>query len=290
VASPTDADAAHLLGMIAYQQRDLHGAHRWMLRSTELAPHKAMFRINLAAVLGDLGRPREAIAQLKVAASLPGGDRPELHNNIGVAHERLGELPEAAEAFKRAIAQNPNYVDAHVHLGNAFRKGARYDDAARSYERALRLNPASPKVWEALGVCHAELGDAAPALRCMRRAVELDPNDPGHRSATLYTLHYDPQADPQALFREHLRWGELHVNASAAKRTYQNDRSPTRKLRIGYVSPTSRNTPRRGSCRARSSTTTGSGSSCTATATWTGRTRSPRSCAGGRSAGGTSWA
>src|SRR4051794_9776405 len=71
--SPTDADATHLLGMIAFQQRDVHEAHRWMLRSTHLAPSKAMFRINLAAVLGDLKRPREAIEQLKVGASLPGG-------------------------------------------------------------------------------------------------------------------------------------------------------------------------------------------------------------------------
>ena len=116
-ASPGDADAAHLLGVMAAQQGDLHEARRWMGRSVELAPGNPAFRINVAAVLGNLQQPREALEQLKVGVSLPGGDRPELHNNIGVAHERLGELKQAAEAYKRAIALKPDYAEAHVHLG-----------------------------------------------------------------------------------------------------------------------------------------------------------------------------
>ena len=82
----------------------------------------AAFRINLAAVLGDLQRPREAIEQLQLAISLHGGNRPELHNNIGVAHERLGELREAAESYRKALAIDPNYADPHAHLGNVLRK------------------------------------------------------------------------------------------------------------------------------------------------------------------------
>src|SRR6476619_7374941 len=77
-AAPGDADAAHFLGVIASQQGDLHDACKWMRRSTELSPRNPVFRINLAAVLGNLQKPREAIEELRVGISLPGGDRPEL--------------------------------------------------------------------------------------------------------------------------------------------------------------------------------------------------------------------
>jgi predicted O-linked N-acetylglucosamine transferase (SPINDLY family) len=235
--TPGDADAAHFLGMIASQQGDLQGARKWMLRSTELAPRNPIFRINLAAVLGNLKKPHEALEQLKVGVSLPGGDRPELHNNIGVAHERLGELKQAAEALKRAIALKPDYAEAYAHLGNVCRKASRFDEAARSYERALGLNPDSAGVLEALAACHAELGDAAASLRCYRRLVELDPRHAGHRSAMLYTLHYDPAVSAESLYEEHRRWDALHGNESAKARRHPNDRSTTRRLKVGYISP-----------------------------------------------------
>jgi predicted O-linked N-acetylglucosamine transferase (SPINDLY family) len=236
-AAPGDADATHLLGMIAFQQGDLHAAHQWMLRSTELSPRQAMFRINLAAVLGNLQRPREAIEQLQVGVSLPGGDRAELHNNIGVAHERLGELRQAAESFRRALALKPDYAEAYAHLGNTLRKASRHDEAAQSYQKALRLQPRSAKVLDALAGCHAELGDAAAAIRCYRGVVELEPHSPGHRSAMLYTLHYDPDLDAKALYEEHRKWDVFHVKESFRNRAHPNDRDPARKLRIGYVSP-----------------------------------------------------
>ena len=236
-AAPGDADAAHFLGMIASQQGNWPDARKWMQRSVELAPRNAMFRINLGAVFGNLRQPREAIEQLKVGISLPGGDRPELHNNIGVAHERLGELRQAAECFKRALALKPDYVDAYVHLGNVCRKASRHDEAVDSYEKALRLQPRSVKVLDGLGASYSELGDTAAAVRCFRRLVELEPHSPGHRSAMLYELHYDPAVDPRTLYQEHRKWDELHVKDSFRNRRHPNDRNPARKLRVGYVSP-----------------------------------------------------
>jgi protein O-GlcNAc transferase len=235
--SPRDAESAQLLGVIAAQQGDLQDARTWMARSVELAPRNAAFRINFAAVLGNLRQPQAAIEQLKIGVSLPGGERPELHNNIGVAHERLGELKQAADAYKRAIALKPDYLDAHVHLGNACRQASRFDEAIDTYQKALRLNPTSAKVLDALGACYAELGDTAASVRCYRRVVELEPDDPGHRSAMLYELHYDPGMSAKALYEEHRRWDTLYVKDEFRNRRHANDRSIHRKLRVGYVSP-----------------------------------------------------
>jgi protein O-GlcNAc transferase len=235
--APNDADAAHLLGMIASEEGDLNDAVRWMIRSTELSPRNPIFRINLAAILGNLGRAREAIEQLNIGISLPGGNRPELHNNVGVAHERLGELRLAAEAFQHAIALRPDYAEAHAHLGNALRKAGRFDEAASSYENALRLGLRSAKVFDALGGCYTELGDAPGAIRCYRAATEAEPENPGECSALLYTLHYDPGLSAAALYEEHRRWDARFVRDSYKDRKYGNDRDPGRRLRVGYISP-----------------------------------------------------
>ena len=49
-------------------------------------------------------------------------------------------------------------------------------------------------------------------------------------------MNYDPEADLDAVFAEHVRWGRLHTPTTSPA-PFENDRDPERKLRVGYVSP-----------------------------------------------------
>ena len=55
-------------------------------------------------------------------------------------------------------------------------------------------------------------------------------------SNLLFSLHYSDY-EPTAVYAEHLQWAERHAKPlAAAIQAHDNDRSPERRLRIGYIS------------------------------------------------------
>ena len=74
-------------------------------------------------------------------------------------------------------------------------------------------------------------------MACFRRALELRPDYAEAHSGLLYTQIFSPGCDAQALYQEHCRWNQRHA-APLAKfiEPHPNDRSPDRRLRVGYVS------------------------------------------------------
>jgi Flp pilus assembly protein TadD len=79
-AAPRDAEALHLLGLIALQCGDPNEAVRLINEAVTAAPGQVKFGINLSAVLGQTGRNDEALATARqVVARHP--DIPEGHNN-----------------------------------------------------------------------------------------------------------------------------------------------------------------------------------------------------------------
>ena len=203
----------------------------------EFAPTVPYFRINLAAVLGQLGRLEEALLHLQAAAR-HATNLPELHNNMGVTLEKLGRLREADKAFREAIRLRSEFAEAQFNLGNVLRKQGLCRAAISQYQEAARLRPNYRKPYDALGSCWTELGGIEEAIACFRRIVEIVPDDPAALSALLYTLHYDPNYDTASLAEEHRKWGRRFGGISTKEsKQHRNDKVGGRRLRIGYVSP-----------------------------------------------------
>ena len=87
-----------------------------------------------------------------------------------------------------------------------------------------------------------DVGELDESAACYRRALELKPDFAAAHSNLVYTLIFSPRYDAQALYEEHRRWDQQHA-ARLAKfiRAHLNNRSPYRRLKIGYVSPDFRN-------------------------------------------------
>src|SRR6267154_686688 len=104
-----------------------------------------------------------------------------VHNNLGNALGRLGELDEAVASFRRALLLNPDFAEAHSNLGCALLELGRFDDAAASYRRALEIESGFADAHHNLGNALRGLGKLASGTR-VQTEFRRGALQPRHRS------------------------------------------------------------------------------------------------------------
>ena len=137
---PHNADALHLMGVMAYQSGKHEIAFDYISRALQVRPDVPHFLGNLGLVHQALGRFDDAIATYRRALEL-NPSFATAHSNLGTALKERGRLEEAVASYGRAIAAQPDYVEAHYNLGNALREQEKFEDAIASYDRALAIKP-----------------------------------------------------------------------------------------------------------------------------------------------------
>ena len=60
---------------------------------------------------------------------------------LGTCHSRLGEHPEAIQAFKQAIEKNPDFRVAQMGLAKAYRRAGMVRKARQAFESYLARFP-----------------------------------------------------------------------------------------------------------------------------------------------------
>ena len=80
----------------------------------------------------------------------------------------------AEDAFRRAIALQPDFPDAWNELGFALRNQGRYPESVQAYDEALRLRPEFPEALEYLGEAYVKMGRLDDARRILDRLRTLD--------------------------------------------------------------------------------------------------------------------
>ena len=175
VVQPNQADAWHLLGVIAHQVGKQGFAVEYIGRAIGLKGDAAAFHNNLGNALEDQGKLDEAVACYRRAVELKPDDT-EAHNNLGIALNEQGKLDEAVACYRRALELKPDYAEAHNNLGIALKEQGKLDEAIACYRRALELKPDFAEAHNNLGNALKDQGKPDEAVACYRRAVELKPD------------------------------------------------------------------------------------------------------------------
>jgi tetratricopeptide (TPR) repeat protein len=172
---PACAEAWHLLGVFAYQDRRLEAADAHGKKALELRPDFVEALNNLGLVCHAQHRLDEAAAYFARAIAIQ-PDVGELHFNLGDVWYTRGAFDKAIGCYQQTLALNPSYVGAHINLGNVLRQAGRLDDSVASYRRALALSPNNGPAHHNLGIALRDLGHLDDASAELSRAAELCPH------------------------------------------------------------------------------------------------------------------
>lgn len=174
-AWPGQADALHLLGLMAhaYGNLDLAIAH---LRQACMAPRApAIYSSNLA----EMYRQRGMLAEGQEAAERAVALDPSLvpgWSNLGILLQEAGKLEQSLACLERVVALTPDAPEAHNNLANTYRRLDRLGQAEQHYRQALALNPHYAEAHSNLAFLLTAQGQYDQAATEARLAIELSPH------------------------------------------------------------------------------------------------------------------
>jgi protein O-GlcNAc transferase len=99
---------------------------------------------------------------------------PDAFNNLGVACDRLGQLPEAIDSFRRAAAIRADFADAHRNLGDALLRQGDAAGAVAAFQHAADLRATDASARAELGAAQLAAGDFSAAATSLEHALKLD--------------------------------------------------------------------------------------------------------------------
>ena len=175
--SQLNAKANQLLA--AGEARAAADAYRQALRAD---PNDPQLHYNLSLALDQLGDRTAEHQELEKAIQLD-PDLAVAHNQLGVLALQRNRTSEAEQEFKKAITSDPRYAEAQNNLGVLYNREGKDQDAATLYQKAIESDPKYTKALVNLGLLLAQHGQVAQGEQQLRTAIQIDPSDPGAYAA-----------------------------------------------------------------------------------------------------------
>lgn len=169
-ADPRQAEAWHLLGLIAQEGGQPRAALEHVERALALAPGAAAFWNSHGLLLGMLGQREKAAESFARAVSLA-PDHAEAHSNLGAILSEQGRSEQAVEHFREAARLRPDLLAAALNLGRTLQRLGRLDEAGAVLDEAARRHGQIAEPCYLLSLVHRDQGRAAEEIACLREAL-----------------------------------------------------------------------------------------------------------------------
>ena len=240
---PAQPEISNNLGNALNEKGEFDEASEFCLRALRLRPEFPGACNNLGNALRGKRRFAESIAAYRRAIELK-PDYVEAFMNLGIALHDLGRLEEAIESCRQAIQLEPGCAEAHFNLGNMLHHNGQIIDSIGARLAAIRLKPDYAVAYGNMAGALMDLGEQDEALAACETAIRIKPDLAHVFSNLVYFRMLHPDIDAAGILLVSKRWAQQFERPVAGQMVpYRNDRSPGRRLRIGYVSPDFREHP-----------------------------------------------
>ena len=160
---------------------DMSGAILQYERALDHNPDAILAITNLGNAYARVGELERAEALLRRAADLPGGvpaKRAQAAVNLGVVLEARGRRDAALSAYQKALALDPESVDARVNLAKCLRALGRATAARLRFEQVLERDPGNVAAEIGLADLDADAGRHVAARRRLDALIARIPKLP----------------------------------------------------------------------------------------------------------------
>lgn len=177
VAPARDAEAAFEAALAARRQGDWQGSLDHLQSAISLAPRNARYHAEAGAALFMLDRHAEAAGAYERALAIDPNHLPSL-NNLGVILSLAGKFKDAEALLQQSASLNPSQLDVWLNLCSAVEgQDYREEDQVAFARKAVSLAPRNPSPYRFLGKALLRIGDTKAALDTFAIARSLAPSD-----------------------------------------------------------------------------------------------------------------
>src|SRR6185503_995841 len=136
-----------------------------------------------------MGRFQDAAAAFRKAVALD-PQSAEAVNNLGEALGELKQYQPALQAFQKAVALDPKYLRARYNMGVTYDRLGQNKYAEFVYRILIREHPDFPLAYDSLAVTLSKSGRAREAIAFHQKAISLNPTDPSfcYNAAVSYLM------------------------------------------------------------------------------------------------------
>lgn len=168
------SDAHLCLSIVLQSQNDLNGAIEHGRKASELSPTNPMPANQLAVLHQVQGNVADAVQEYRRALAIDSHYLPALLG-LGELLRDVGNLDEAELVLKKAVDESPDLATAMNQYGLALQARGDFNGAVRLFQKAKDAQPPNPLACVYLGAARQAQGHREEALRWYQAALDRDP-------------------------------------------------------------------------------------------------------------------
>ncbi|MEI9952187.1 MAG: tetratricopeptide repeat protein [Pseudomonadota bacterium] len=235
---PDFAEAVYNLALAFEEQGDFAAATECYERARAMDPTLAEVADRLASLTGKRDALASGVSPPLTSSPESGVSASALLAALAETLRLGGQADDAAIWYRLALKLNPRLANAYTALGAIHANAGRFDEAIDDFRRALEIDENFQQARAYLATALDESGLLDESEATYRQTVVLCPDDPFAHGALLFNMPFWPKVSASDILAEAREWNARHARPLAAQAApHENDRSPERRLRIGYVSP-----------------------------------------------------